>query len=192
MKSWLGIEPNDAKGRHFSDIIGKPAFAKIEGKIRDAARGNRQKFETHLPYAYGGPRHVSAEYVPHIDGGEVRGIFALMTDISEQKAAADALSKSEAQFRTLFAHLPVGAALVDRQGQILLENCSIAFCRLGRRRRRRRRPPACSIGRAPRTPPTALSFGRPVTRSDRPCAGASHAILSSCAVTAMAESCGFA
>lgn len=122
IKSWFGVEPKDAKGRHLSEIIGKPAFAKIEGRIQQALLGHRQKFETYMPYARGGPRHVSAEYVPYIEDGKVHGFFALVTDISDQKAAADALSKSEAQFRTLFAHLPVGAALVDRRGRLLLEN----------------------------------------------------------------------
>jgi PAS domain S-box-containing protein len=122
VEAWFGIKPNEAKGKHLSEIIGVPAFAKIEGKTREAVRGHRQKFEAHIPYARVGSRRISAEFVPHIDGGQVRGFFALVTDISEQKAAADALSKSEAQFRTLFAHLPVGAALVDRQGQVLLEN----------------------------------------------------------------------
>lgn len=122
LATWFGINADEAKGRHLSDVIGAAAFAKIEGRIKGALGGERQKFELHMPYARGGNRHVSAEYVPYIEDNEVRGLFALVTDISEQKSSADTLREREAQFRTLFAHLPVGAALINRQGRVLLEN----------------------------------------------------------------------
>lgn len=122
IKSWFGVEPKDIKGKHISEVIGQQAFRQIEGYIKLALAGQRQKFETLMPYDGISPKHISAEYVPYIEDGRIRGFFALIADISEQKAGAEALRKSEAQFRTLFEHLPIGAALVDSTGVVQLEN----------------------------------------------------------------------
>lgn len=122
IKSWFGVDPKDAKGKHLAEVIGAQAYTKIEGMIKRALSGERVAFERIMPYAHGNPRHVRADYVPYIDGGRVRGFFALVSDISFLRASEEALSKSEHQFRTLFEHLPVGAALVDFDGRVLLEN----------------------------------------------------------------------
>ena len=122
MKTWLDVDPQVAKGKHISEVVGASAYATIKDNITRALRGERQKFEALIPYDGRAAKHISAEYVPHVVDGEVRGFFAFITDITEQMAGAEALSKSERQFRTLFEHLPVGAALADSDGRAVLEN----------------------------------------------------------------------
>lgn len=122
LKNWIGVDPKDAKGKHISEVIGRSAYDSVKDRIDRALAGERQKFEVLVPYDTVAPKIVSAEYVPYLVDNEVRGFFAFLRDVSEQRAAAEALSKSEQQFRTLFEHLPVGVALTDIDGGAIVEN----------------------------------------------------------------------
>lgn len=122
-KRWFGVSPDQLKGVKVSSFMTADFYAKVSPYVRRALSGERVSFEAHSQDMPGGPRHILAEYVPQFsDDRRVLGFFAFVRDISELKANNEALRRSEEQFRTLFEHLPVGVAMVDRQGNILLEN----------------------------------------------------------------------
>ena len=58
----------------------------------------------------------------HDEAGQLVGWQGVYLDISEQKAAEDALAASEARFRTAFENAPIGMALVHPEGSFLLGN----------------------------------------------------------------------
>ena len=62
--------------------------------------------------------------------GSFLGILSTFTDVTARRQAAEALRASEARFRSLFEHAPIGIALSDMQGHTLLANASI-FSMLG-------------------------------------------------------------
>ena len=119
---WFGLDPESLKGRALKDILAPEAYAVVSPNLARALRGERITFESYVPTPKGELRHFKAEYVPHYEGGLLRGVFTFVSDITELKRHEEALSQSEQQFRTLFEHLPVGVALTDRDGNILLEN----------------------------------------------------------------------
>lgn len=126
-KRWFGYSPDELKGQPVKAFMSADVYAKASGYMQRAIRGERVSYESRLADMPGGPRHILAEYVPQFsDDGRVMGFFAFVRDISEQKAHEEALRRSEAQFRTLFEYLPVGVAMVDRQGTIVVENDVLA------------------------------------------------------------------
>lgn len=119
-KRWFGRDPDAFVGKAVADVTSADDYEKIHPHIHRALKGERVSYETYLVEP---GRHVRAEYVPQVaDDGTVLGIFGFVSDMSDRKAHEEALGRSEAQFRTLFQHLPVGVAMVDRTGRVLLEN----------------------------------------------------------------------
>jgi PAS domain S-box-containing protein len=58
----------------------------------------------------------------HDEAGQLVGWQGVYWDISERKAAEDALAASEVRFRTAFENAPIGMALVHPDGSFLLGN----------------------------------------------------------------------
>lgn len=61
-------------------------------------------------------------YVYKLPSGEVVAIYE---DVTPRKMAEKALQESEARFRSIFDYAPVGMALVDRQGYLILTNYAL-------------------------------------------------------------------
>ena len=83
---WLGIPRAKITGQKVSDILGAPAYKAIQQHIETALSGLRVSFENKVPYKDSGIRCVHADYIPDVqESGQVKGFFALVTDITERK-----------------------------------------------------------------------------------------------------------
>jgi diguanylate cyclase (GGDEF)-like protein/PAS domain S-box-containing protein len=71
-------------------------------------------------------RWVSMNAWPLSDEGEVHGVVVSISDITESKAAADALRASEERYRSLVEHSPIGQIVAGLDGQIIEVNRSLA------------------------------------------------------------------
>jgi PAS domain S-box-containing protein len=88
-EEWFGEK---AHGKRIEELIGEATYQKISKYVDKALNGETVFYETEIPYQDGGERFVSATYVPDIEtDGQVRGFFALVQDISEQKEAKEKL-----------------------------------------------------------------------------------------------------
>ncbi len=95
-EEWFGISPEEAYGRRISDVVGEVTYDIVKENIAKALSGERLAFETSIPIKNAASRHVQATYVPHLsDDGGVKGVFVLVTDITERKRLEDELLRQE-------------------------------------------------------------------------------------------------
>jgi PAS domain S-box-containing protein len=106
-EEWFGEK---AQGKHIEELIGQTTYQKISKYVDKALNGETVFYETEIPYQDGGERFVSATYIPDMDvDGHVRGFFALVQDISEQKEAKEKLR----QWGDAFEGCAHGIAIAD-------------------------------------------------------------------------------
>lgn len=97
--------PEELLGRTLADVLGAEAAALVEGHMERVLKGERQ------PLAYAmqtpeGERHFSTLRVPDFGpDGEVRGFFALATEVTEQKLIERRLLDSLEEKETLLKEI---------------------------------------------------------------------------------------
>jgi diguanylate cyclase (GGDEF)-like protein/PAS domain S-box-containing protein len=108
---WFGIDPATLPGMHMRDVTSPQRFALNLPYIEGALRGEPQNFERIIPKPDGtGVRHALIHYVPDNVDGEVRGFYAMVSDVSALKEAEAALKESSARYNDLVRRLPVGVS----------------------------------------------------------------------------------
>lgn len=132
---WLGLEPERLIGRTNREVLGEELFELARPAVERALRGETVNFETSVVRRSDGRRTgLYATYVPHIGpNGEVYGFFSMVTDITTQRDAAEALRRSEqhlrdreARLRTMFDQTSMGFALISLEGRVLQMNQALA------------------------------------------------------------------
>ncbi|HJR79132.1 MAG TPA: PAS domain S-box protein [Anaerolineales bacterium] len=117
---WFG---QPAQGKHLEEVLGTDAYQTISEYVQRALSGETVLYETQIPYKDGGTRFVNATYVP--DKGtnqQVRGFFALVQDITENKQAEEELR----QWADAFEGCAHGIAIADPDTNRIIV-CNPAF-----------------------------------------------------------------
>lgn len=88
---WFGQAPKDIYGQPMKALIGADYHQTIQSYIEMALAGEQVTYESELTLKDGRRHSVSVTYIPHIETTEeaapqVRGFFALTTDISDRTA----------------------------------------------------------------------------------------------------------
>jgi PAS domain S-box/PAS domain S-box len=125
---FLGLTPEEIRGRHASEVLGPELYALNRAYIERALAGERQLFERAIIDPSGAPRHVQESYIPDVSDGKVRGLLALVTDITARQVAEQARAAAETRFRLAFTHSPVGMGMIDSAGRLLQVNP--ALCKM--------------------------------------------------------------
>lgn len=87
-EDWFGRSRQEVHGKHIKEVIGEAAYEKVRSHLQAALSGRKVSYESWLPYKDGGPRYVSATYVPHLDpGNRPQGVIALVSDITPSRSA---------------------------------------------------------------------------------------------------------
>lgn len=123
---WFGLEPEQMQGRHVSELIGDDLYRIVRPHLDAALAGDMQMFELDIPDAKGVLRHTVTTYIPDWDHGRVKGVFVLVTDISERKAAETALLDEKERFRIILESIKDGVITTDSAGRILYLNPAAA------------------------------------------------------------------
>lgn len=85
-REWFGLAPEEMIGLTIPQLMGPELFAKNQPFITAAMRGEAQAFERTLVKPSGEIGHTLARYIPDIDdAGRVRGMLALVTDVTALK-----------------------------------------------------------------------------------------------------------
>ena len=89
----FGIDPSAMIGRSMREVRGEAFYSQIQPQVEAALRGEAASFEGKGDVD-GKTYHYQSNYVPDRDpDGVVRGFFALTFDISQMKAAEEALDR---------------------------------------------------------------------------------------------------
>ncbi len=122
-EEWFGLSLEEIVGKHCREVLGEAAYERIRGWLQAASSGQTVRYEEAIPYAQGGLRWVDASYVPDADEqGNVKGFFALVTDITERKRAEEALARERILLRTVIDNLPDAVYVKDTEGRKMLSN----------------------------------------------------------------------
>ena len=119
---FLGLTPEEIRGRHASEALGPELYALNRRHIERALAGEPQLFERSIIDPSGAPRHLQEAYIPDLVDGKVAGLIALVTDITARQVAEQARLAAEARFRLAFVHSSVGMAMIDSAGRLLQVN----------------------------------------------------------------------
>jgi len=108
-RQWFGIPAAEIVGQSMAELLGEEVHAAVRPAYERALAGERVELELLAPYRHGGTRWVNAVYTPDVDdAGAVRGVFVLVTDVSERKRA-------EERFRALADNVPGLFLYLDRE-----------------------------------------------------------------------------
>jgi PAS domain S-box-containing protein len=114
-ETWYGIKREWFQGRSLREFVGEEQYQKIAPYIARVLHGEHVIYETGLTLR-GVTRYLRGYYVPHIVAdGTVAGFYALVEDLSVQKAAEAKARESEARFRTMADQAPVLIWIADAQ-----------------------------------------------------------------------------
>jgi diguanylate cyclase (GGDEF)-like protein/PAS domain S-box-containing protein len=117
----FGLNRSDVLGKRIAEVIGEEAYASIRPYADTVLdEGRATEFEADVPYEDIGRRRVHAAYVPDFsENGEVRGLIAVISDVTERRqveeALQDAQNKLEARVRERTAELEQANADLRQQ-----------------------------------------------------------------------------
>jgi two-component system sensor histidine kinase/response regulator len=119
---WFGREPAELVGRPLADLLGASLHERVRGFHEAALQGRPQLFECEILRPDGQRATLLLTLTPDEAAGEVVGVFAAGTDITEQKQAEEKLRHQAQELDDLYSHAPCGYHSLDAQGVILRMN----------------------------------------------------------------------
>ena len=119
----FGIITDDVLGKTLPEVIGKEAFEKARHHVERALKGEQVRYHERYDYAIGGTRDIDGILVPNIAAdGEVRGYYAVLTDITPYMEMQHALRQSEARYLRLLNALQEGVWAIDAENRTTFVN----------------------------------------------------------------------
>jgi PAS domain S-box-containing protein len=94
---FFGKTPEEMRGMHIRDVLGPELYAESLPHIEKVLAGEPQIFDRAVTTPSGEARYTQVSYGPDVVDGEVRGFFALVTDISKRRGIEEEVEKRSAQ-----------------------------------------------------------------------------------------------
>ncbi|MBW4617552.1 MAG: PAS domain S-box protein [Desmonostoc vinosum HA7617-LM4] len=115
---WFCRSRNEILGKSIRELLGEAAYQVVQVYVDRVLAGETVTYEAEMPYPFGN-KYVSATFIPDFDRhNRVRGLYGLVTDISDRKRIEDALRQSEANYRNLIKTANSIIIRSDMQGRI--------------------------------------------------------------------------
>lgn len=94
--TWLGLPGDEIDGYSVRKVFGETIYAEIRDKIEAALSGKATRYEHEQVTAGGERRRWAVRYSPHFSPeGRVDGCLAMLTDVTEQRQAEQALHQAQ-------------------------------------------------------------------------------------------------
>ncbi len=98
----FGLTPQQVVGRYLWEVVGEEAYESLRPYIEQVLEGKSVEFEIEVPYAEIGRHYMHCAYAPEVGpDGEVLGLVAIITDVTDRKRAEHALLANEKHLRAL-------------------------------------------------------------------------------------------
>ncbi len=96
----FGVNPEDVVGKTLPEVIGEAAFEEARPHVEEALSGEQVRYHQRYDYAIGGTRDIDGILVPDIaEDGEVRGYYAVLTDITPYMEMQESLHQTTERLR---------------------------------------------------------------------------------------------
>ena len=118
----LGYAPEELVGRQVEEFMEPEDIPAHHQRMLERQTGVSGRFEQRFRRKDGSLIWAMASATPIMEKGVFAGAFAMLTDITDQKLAEDALRESEETFRTMVSILPLPLSLIDGTGKYLYLN----------------------------------------------------------------------
>ncbi len=91
---FFGKSPEAIRGVHLREVIGEELYERNLPYIKGAMVGQRQLFDGEIRTPSGELRYTQASFIPDVVEGQVRGVFVLVTDITERRRIEEEVERS--------------------------------------------------------------------------------------------------
>ena len=119
---WLGQDLLTLHGKHIREVIGEHLYQQNRDQIQGVLAGREQHFERMLTSPNGQVRYIQTSYIPDIQHTQVRGFFALATDVTRRKLAEFELTEQKELARVTLTSIGDGVITTDAQGNVTFLN----------------------------------------------------------------------
>jgi|GEM_PF-1172567 len=124
-EDWFGHSQEEVYGRRMREILGEENFNSLKPHVDRALAGQSVTYESTVSYEDGKIRLTSSNVVPHFGSdGDVKGLFSLVSDITERKQAEAAIRESTRKYQQAVENSPNSIFALDQQGVIQTWNRS--------------------------------------------------------------------
>ncbi|RTQ52438.1 PAS domain-containing protein [Hymenobacter gummosus] len=96
---WFHKPPEALLNRPVREVIGEQAYQNVRGYLERGLAGEALDFESRMPYREGFVKHIRTSYIPDWREGQVAGLYALVTDVTEQTLAQQHVAEANEQLR---------------------------------------------------------------------------------------------
>ena len=119
-EEWLGLKRNELTGRAVADVVGEERFAQMRPLLERVLLGETVSVEQLLAQPTGDERWESVHYAPNRDAeGVVIGIYAVHTDVHDQKRNEDALTRANWMLSSHINNTPLAVLEWDRDFRLV-------------------------------------------------------------------------
>ncbi|HJV86047.1 MAG TPA: PAS domain-containing protein [Noviherbaspirillum sp.] len=122
----FGHRPENMIGKRIPDLVGEELFASIRQYIDAALCGTPQEHEARVRLPENDERYLHMMFTPELnEHGEVRGLFAAVSDTTQLREAEEQLHRREREFKTLVENSPDIISRIDRNMRHIYVNPAI-------------------------------------------------------------------
>lgn len=116
MVEFGGYSREELRQKNFQSLIVEEDLGTNRKQFEEALKGEATPYEIQVTVQGGRKKDIRVTKFPHYIGGEVKGVFGILQDITKQKKRKQKIRESEQKFRGLFQHNPHSVFYLNTEG----------------------------------------------------------------------------